>query len=192
MFYGETSYVLVCMKEYLDIVDDRGNPTGQIVERKEAHIKGILHRTSHVWLVRYKENLEILVQKRSKNKDSFPDCFDISTAGHIPAGCDYIESAIREAKEELNIDLDANHFIYCGQRRKEWKGYFHHQPFWDKQISNVYAYFYDQEVFDFQKEEIQDVLWMDFNQCFDGVKNQSFKNCISLEELEMIQSTILK
>ena len=180
------------MKEYLDIVDDRGNPTGQIVERKEAHAKGILHRTSHVWLVRYKENLEILVQKRSKNKDSFPDCFDISTAGHIPAGCDYIESAIREAKEELNIDLDANHFIYCGQRRKEWKGYFHHQPFWDKQISNVYAYFYDQEVFDFQKEEIQDVLWMDFNQCFDGVKNQSFKNCISLEELEMIQSTILK
>ena len=39
MFYGETSYVLVCMKEYLDIVDDRGNPTGQIVERKEAHTK---------------------------------------------------------------------------------------------------------------------------------------------------------
>lgn len=47
-------------------------------------------------------------------------------------------------------------------------------------------------MFDFQKEEIQDVIWMDFNQCFDGVKNQSFKNCISLEELEMIQSTILK
>ena len=42
--------------EWLDIVDDLGNPTGKIIERKEAHQKGIQHRTSHVWLIRKRDN----------------------------------------------------------------------------------------------------------------------------------------
>lgn len=40
--------------EYLDIVDEVGNPTGEIVEREYAHRHGIRHRTSHVWLLRKK------------------------------------------------------------------------------------------------------------------------------------------
>ena len=39
--------------EYLDIVDEMGNPTGEIVEREYAHRHGIRHRTSHVWSVSY-------------------------------------------------------------------------------------------------------------------------------------------
>ena len=31
--------------EYFDIVDEQGNPTGQTVERKQAHRNNILHRT---------------------------------------------------------------------------------------------------------------------------------------------------
>lgn len=38
--------------EYFDIVDEQGNPTGQTVERKQAHRNNILHRTAHVWIVR--------------------------------------------------------------------------------------------------------------------------------------------
>ena len=37
--------------EYLDIVDENGQPTGQVVEREYAHRHGIRHRTSHVWLL---------------------------------------------------------------------------------------------------------------------------------------------
>ena len=40
-----------CM-EYLDIVDEAGQPTGEIISRDEAHQQGILHRTAHVWVVR--------------------------------------------------------------------------------------------------------------------------------------------
>ena len=43
------------MKEFLDIVDEKGQPTGEIVDRETAHAKGILHRTSHVWIVRKKD-----------------------------------------------------------------------------------------------------------------------------------------
>ncbi len=41
-------------KEILDIVDDNGQPTGEVIDRVTAHREGILHRTSHVWLVRMK------------------------------------------------------------------------------------------------------------------------------------------
>ena len=73
--------------EILDICDELGNPTGKTVERKIAHQQGILHRTAHVWILRKKENkIQILLQKRSEQKDSFPGCYDISSAGHILAG----------------------------------------------------------------------------------------------------------
>ena len=38
--------------EYLDIVDEQGQPTGEIVSRTLAHTKGIRHRTAHIWIVR--------------------------------------------------------------------------------------------------------------------------------------------
>ena len=94
------------MAEYLDIVDENGQPTGEIIERSAAHREGIPHRTSHLWLVRELDNqIQILLQKRAMTK-SFPGCYDISSAGHIPAGQDYIPSAVRELKEELGLSVD--------------------------------------------------------------------------------------
>lgn len=42
------------MAEFFDIVDETGQPTGEIISRDEAHQKGTLHRTAHVWLVKKK------------------------------------------------------------------------------------------------------------------------------------------
>ena len=82
--------------EYLDIVDENGVPTGKTAERTAAHKQGLRHRTSHVWILRERAGkVEVLLQKRSQNKDSFPGCYDISSAGHIPAGVDFIPSALR-------------------------------------------------------------------------------------------------
>ena len=53
--------------EMLDVVDENGEPTGEVVDRVTAHAKGIRHRTSHVWLLREKQDgIEILLQKRSE------------------------------------------------------------------------------------------------------------------------------
>ena len=80
--------------EYLDIVDENGVPTGKIAERTAAHKQGLRHRTSHVWILREQAGkVEVLLQKRSQNKDSFPGCYDISSAGHIPAGVDFLMTA---------------------------------------------------------------------------------------------------
>ena len=70
--------------EMLDIIDEKGNPTGEIIDRSIAHLNGIRHRTAHVWILRKKNNrIQVLLQKRSVHKDSYPDCYDISSAGHI-------------------------------------------------------------------------------------------------------------
>ena len=92
-------------EELFDIVDENGNPTGETVSRSEAHAKGIRHRTAHIWVIRDNEGKkEVLLQKRALNKDSFPGKYDTSSAGHIQAGDEPLESALRELSEELGIE----------------------------------------------------------------------------------------
>ena len=92
-------------EELFDIVDENGNPTGDKVSRSEAHAKGIRHRTAHIWVIRDNEGKkEVLLQKRALNKDSFPGKYDTSSAGHIQAGDEPLESALRELSEELGIE----------------------------------------------------------------------------------------
>ena len=58
------------MTEILDIVDEKGLPTGKTVDRQTAHEKGIRHRTAHVWILRRTSSgTEVLLQKRSRDKD---------------------------------------------------------------------------------------------------------------------------
>ena len=144
--------------ELLDIVDQNGLPTGQTVEREKAHREGIRHRTSHVWLLRKKEeHWQVLLQKRSNIKDSFPGCYDISSAGHIPAGCGYEESAIRELREELGITAEPKELIFICDLNLQKDGFFHGNPFHDRQISRVFLLFRNTEEngFTLQQEELE-------------------------------------
>lgn len=182
------------MKAFLDIVDETGQPTGEIVDRETAHAKGVLHRTSHVWLARRKNGkVQILLQKRAKHKSSFPGCYDISSAGHIPAGDRYEISALRELKEELGVQAEEKDLIYCGDRKVIWDDVFFGKPFHDRQISRVFLLWLDKEESEFtiQEEEVDSVLWMDFEQCYAGVQNGLFQNCIVLEELQMLMSAFV-
>ena len=173
--------------EWLDIVDEDGNPTGETVERSRAHREGIRHRTAHVWLARMREGRpQVLLQKRSQNKDSHPGMYDMSSGGHIPAGVDYLPSAIRELKEELGIDAGEGELLCCGTRKFFWRDVFHGQPFLDRQVSRVYLLWKDPAAFRLQKEEVESVLWIDFEECVRRVKEKTLPNCISPEELEMI------
>ena len=181
--------------EYLDILDEHGEPTGKIIERTTAHEKGILHRTSHVWICRkHNSNIQILLQKRSRNKDSNPGCYDISSAGHIPAGSDFIDSALRELQEELGINAKKSELIYCGQRRFCYKNIFHGKDFIDNQISNVYLLKrdIDADKITFQKEEIESIMWIEYYECIEKVRKNEIPHCIVSEELEMLRDNIDK
>ena len=157
------------MKEYLDVVDERGLPTGEIVERSVAHKEGVPHRTSHLWLVRKRNGrMEILLQKRAFTK-SFPGCYDISSAGHIPAGQDYLPSAVRELKEELGLTAKEEDLICCGDMTIVWDDVFFGIPYHKHRRSS----------------HIQEV-----EECLAAVSTGSIENCISTEELQLVCRTL--
>lgn len=177
--------------ELFDIVDQSGRPTGRVVPREEAHRLGLRHRTSHVWLLRRRQDrLQVLLQKRSKTKDSFPGCWDISSAGHIPAGSDFVPSALRELQEELGVAARAEELHFCGQRHFRYEGSFYGRPFLDDQVTNVYCLFLDREPEDFsiQKEELSCVRWFDLENTLAALRDGSLHHCIFPEELELVRA----
>ena len=179
--------------ELLDVVDENGVPTGTVVSREKAHAEGIRHRTSHVWLARKRNgNVEILLQKRCRTKDSWPGCYDISSAGHIPAGVDFIPSALRELREELGVEAKPEELIFCGNRNISSDSVFHGRPFRDRQYSRVFALWRDQVKFQIQKEEIDSVRWMELDACMEAVRQNTIAHCIYLEELEMVKAALSK
>ncbi|APU09026.1 NUDIX domain-containing protein [Cellulophaga lytica] len=91
------------MDELVDILDFKGKKTGKTALKSEAHKNGWFHQTTHIWF--YTKKKEILLQQRSKNKDIFPLLWDVSVAGHIGAGEDIINSALREIEEEIGITI---------------------------------------------------------------------------------------
>lgn len=103
--------------ELLDVLDSDGNPTGEVEEMQEVYRKGLWHRSSHIWIINDKK--ELLVQKRNPNKKTFPNLWAISVAGHVGAGETSLDTAIRELKEELNLDVDRNELDYLFTIKRE-------------------------------------------------------------------------
>ena len=149
--------------EYFDELNENGEKTGRRVERRFAHENGILHATSQIYIYRYhKGRLEILLQKRSPDKDSYPGKLDISCAGHVPSGMDYDSNALKELSEELGITADISSLKRIGVFRTSKKAEFYGKKFHDEQLSAVYIseLYLDASEIKFQKEEISAVLWM--------------------------------
>ncbi|SER81761.1 NUDIX hydrolase [Lachnobacterium bovis] len=181
--------------ELLDVVDINGNPTGETVAREVAHREGKRHRTAHVWILKKNDNkIEILLQKRASDKDSFPGCYDISSAGHVPAGVDYVPSAIRELKEELDLEVEENQLIDLGLYKKDTFDVFYGEQYVDRQVSHVYIVWLDKDAKDFklQKEELEGILWLEMDECIDAVINNKIKHCIDIEELNLIKAYLLQ
>lgn len=91
------------MDELLDILDEFGKYTGNSVLKSEAHKKGLFHATVHIWF--YTATGEVLFQKRSATKETFPNYWDVSVAGHVLAGETIEDAALREVKEEIGIAI---------------------------------------------------------------------------------------
>ena len=102
--------------ELFDVLNEDGTKSGVIRERGVAHREGSLHATVHMWVVRKnkKSGYDVLLQKRSAYKDSNPGCYDISSAGHVAAGDEILESAVREMQEELGIHAAKEQLHYVG------------------------------------------------------------------------------
>ena len=178
-------------EELFDICDEHGQPTGEVVERSIAHRDGVPHRTAHVWVTRVHEGKQqILLQLRSRNKDSFPGMYDTSSAGHIPAGDEPIVSAARELKEELGLEAAPDQLKYVGFFHAEYEIPFHGSMFWDNEYVTVYLYDAPVSIEDvrIQEEELEAVEWFDldevYEECRAGIRDRF---CVPMEGLELLK-----
>ncbi len=89
--------------EFFDVLDEEGRKTGEIIERNEAHKKGICHRVVQVWVMNSEK--ELLIQKRSANKDTYANMWYTSLGGHIESNENNEQTIIREFLEELGLDV---------------------------------------------------------------------------------------
>ena len=87
--------------ELLDVVDENDSVIG-VAERRAIHLKGLFHRSVHVFVI--DRECRIYLQRRSLNKEEHPGKWDSSAAGHVHSGESYSEAAVRELAEELGLD----------------------------------------------------------------------------------------
>ncbi len=90
-------------EEIFDVVDEQDHVIGQMA-RSEVHRLGLMHRAVHILV--FNRRGEIFLQKRSMLKDRQPGLWDSSSSGHVDAGEDYDQSALRELREELGLVPD--------------------------------------------------------------------------------------
>lgn len=176
--------------ELLDILNEDGSRSGIVRERGVAHCEGSLHPTVHIWIVREREQgaYDVLFQKRSAKKDSYPGCYDISAAGHVAAGEDILESAKRELREELGITACTEDLEEVGIHKGWTEDVFYGRAFKDYEWSHVYLYRRPLELsgLKLQESEVEEVLWMDYGKCLRMIQENSLPNCIYEDEFRML------
>ena len=83
------------------IVVDRNDRIICSMDRDEATEKELIQRIVRMFL--FDSKGRVYLQRRSKEKDTFPDTWDPSASGHVDEGEAYITAARRELQEEVGI-----------------------------------------------------------------------------------------
>ena len=123
------------------------------------------------------------------DKDSFPERYDTSSAGHIQAGDEPMESALRELGEELGIKAEAADLDFAGTFRIRYEKEFHGRMFRDNEVAFVFVYQKQVDIADLtiQKEELDGVCWFDLEETYEACKNHDQKFCVPIGGLETVR-----
>jgi isopentenyl-diphosphate Delta-isomerase len=170
--------------EYLDILDENGNKTGEVKTRKEVHAKGLWYKAVHVWIINSKNQL--LVQLRSAKKISHPNMWDISAAGHISAGDDSITTCIKETKEELGLNFTEADFEFLFNIKTQ--NIQNHGTFLNNGYHDIYLVRRNVELDELtlQKEEVAEVKFINIEELKNIIKEKHPDFIIHTEEYKRL------
>lgn len=93
------------MSRFISSEDLAARCTATTAPRATCHADGLWHRSVNVWVVNPRTR-QVLLQQRSPHKDTYPNCWDVSVAGHITAGDRSDETARRECEEEIGLRVE--------------------------------------------------------------------------------------
>lgn len=159
------------MEEYLEIINENGEVIG-LAPRSEIHGNpSLMHRVVHVLV--FNEKGDILLQKRSMNKDVAPGKWDTSVGGHVNPGEDLLCSAMREMEEELGIKGKDLEYLYY---------YVHTNPYETEHVT-TFGVVHNGPV-TFNREEIEEVRFWSIDDIKEslgkGILSDNFEEEINL------------
>ena len=133
---------------------DTMEKTGEIIDKSAAHRLGIWHSSIYL-IIMNKDKTKVLLQKRSNNKDLYPNIWDISVGGHIMSKESDKEAVKRELKEELGIESNNIEFV------KKYKEELNNNGVDSKEIVSLFIMCLDEKErkIKLQKEEVSDTKW---------------------------------
>ena len=179
-------------EELIDVLDENGIRTGEVLTRKEVHKRGLWHRIIVIAIINEKN--EILIQQRSDDKDKNPGMWDISVTGHLSAGQDSLTAATREISEEVSVSLGYSvevkdfRFMFSFRKQEEVSENHYDKQFYDFFILRQAGL--TAENIRFQESEVQAIrfvtiselnmmreekLLVDREECYDALANYLFR-----------------
>jgi 8-oxo-dGTP pyrophosphatase MutT (NUDIX family) len=154
------------------LYDEQGSPLAGVLGQKSSVLQeGLLHGASHVWLWRRNHGqVEVLVQRRAATMSTYPNLLDVSAAGHIDGGEDPLTTAVRETKEEVNVDLTAEQLLLVAVARCKL-------PVGTTgMIENEFQWLYVAELaadtdFKMEADEVAELIWKPLAACRTDIAN---------------------
>ncbi len=147
--------------ELIEIVDEKGEFTGKVIDKDEVHKKNLLHNEVGCFLINDKG--QTLLQKRSGKKKFSPNKWR-PCAGHVKAYESLEEAMIRELKEELGILFSQEELKILERKKIE---------IFPKNSHVTYFYYLrtnlEENQFTIQKEELDEIKWFPFKEGLDAI-----------------------
>ena len=152
--------------EIVDKLNNKRQFLNKTTERKEK-ILGEYRQSAHTWIMNSEG--KFLMQKRSPNKNTFPNMWSI-TGGGVDSGETPLQGALRECKEELGIDIsESNIELILSFKRK-----YDFVDVWlvkqDIDISDIVL----------QEDEVSDVKWASIDEIRELMKAEKLAKSIEI------------
>jgi isopentenyldiphosphate isomerase len=155
-------------EEPVDILDERGNKTGQTLLKSQAHKQGLWHPVIHLWICNSKG--EALMQKRAPQKLIWPNLWDVAVGGHVAAGESPEATAVKETSEELGIKVEPQNLQFIGQSKYEHAM----DAGWINRIF-IWSYLIKLDIglseLTLEKREVSDARWFELNELEKALSN---------------------
>lgn len=94
--------------QLVEIIDDNNRPLA-VLPRDIAHRQLLKHRSVQVLI--FNADKKLYLQKRNKNKEVFPNRWDVSARTHPRVGEASMDAALRVLKEELQLETELPLFV---------------------------------------------------------------------------------
>ena len=156
--------------EYLDILDENGKLTGIKKDRNTVHKDGDWHKVVQIFVV---NNNNIMLQQRSLLKKSDPGKWCASASGHISAGENSIDTAKKEFREELGINLYENEIKLIYSFKSSSIRYNNNEKIINNHFVDLYVVNKEIDINNvkIQKEEVNQVSYFTISEFISMVKN---------------------